>query len=356
MDEGGIGIRVLVCDSFYRIRDCKEGIALKKVYGSKIEFVLVKTTDRNDNEDKMPGMKVYRIDSTKDPIGQITKICKDEHIDVLHTHNYPDTYGFWGINIREKTGIPVVHECHDIGYYNTSASNAQLSELVMRGVDKIISVGEGMNDYLESKYHVGNKCHIVYAYPNKDMLPAVSSKVPTKYYHGVYQGGINLTFVKDSHYNHRYYKEVFGKLVAQGLKISVYPARPMKGDYGMLNVNFKSHIPDIKKLYSAISKFSFGFVGYNKTPSDVMDIAAPNKLFEFLSCGLPILAMDYNRIGKFVRENNVGVVVDKGTLKLPSKFHERMAEAKKNVLKRRKEFIMEKQAPAIYKLYRDVIG
>lgn len=330
-------------------------VALKEVYGNKINFVLIKTIPRIDNEKLVPGLKVYHINSQKNPIGQVMKICRKHKIDILHTHNYPDTYGFWGIKARDKLKIPVVHECHDIGYHNTSPGNAQLSGIVMKGVDKIITVGPGMSSYLETKYKVGKKCHIVYAYPNRSLLPSIKNVVPTKYYNGVYQGGINPSVVKGSSYNHRYYGNIFKKLSDQGLNMEVYPAKPVKYHYNIKNVTFKKTIPSIKTLYHTLMDYSFGFVGYNPTPSTVMDIADPNKIYEYLSVGLPVLVMDYTRIADFVRANGFGIVIDKNTLKIPKEFHERMAVAKKNVLKRRGEHVMERQAMAIYKMYQGLL-
>lgn len=349
-------MRILIVDSFFRIRDLKLVHSLKEVYGKKIDFVLAKTTDRTDNEKYIPKMKVYRIDSRNKPIDQLIQICKKHKINVLHTHNYPDTYGFWGLKVRDKLKIPVVHECHDIGYHNTSASSAQLSDIVMKGVDQIVTVGPGMNDYLEKRYKVGNKCNIVYAYPNKAFLPKIKETVPDKYYNGVYQGGINMAVVEGSPYNHRYYGGIFKRLSEQGLKIDVYPARPMKRGYNINNVRFKNNIPDIKDLYSAISRYSFEFVGYNPTPSEVLNMAYPNKQFEAIGCGIPLLAMDYDRIASFVRDNGFGIVIDKHTLKLSGGFHDKMKEAKKMVLKRRTEYTMEKQAPAIYEMYQEALN
>jgi glycosyltransferase involved in cell wall biosynthesis len=350
-------IKVAMLDSTVRIRNTKEIIAMKEVYGDEVDFIFIKTTPKPGHQHKIPGLKVIWLDPKMTPMQKhLEDFCKQFNIDLLHTHNYPDTYGQWGINIREKLGIPVVHECHDIGYHYATSEQNHVSKVVMNGVDKIISVSQGMTDYLHKQYGINeNKCTIIYPYANRKFIPTKMSTLSSGCNRLVYQGGVSLINNETGKYNHRFYKNIFTSLSRQKLRLDVYPAHPeMKpGNYGAFVI--KRHIPDISNLYHTLSLYDFGFVGYHKTQSAVMDLAMPNKLFEYIACGLPILAMDYKLISEFVKVNNFGAVISKSNLILPREFKKIMINAKMNVLKRRSEFIMENQIHKLKEVYESVL-
>jgi len=349
-------LKIGMIDSSVRIRDMKEMVALKEIYGNEIQFHFFKTLNIPGHESKVPGIKVVYIDPNKPPMQKrILNLCKNRKIDLLHTHNYPDNYGKWGLNIRDELGIPVVHECHDIGYENVKPAAANLTSVVMKRVDKIITVSSGMTDYLHKMYNVKNKCTIIYPYPNKRFVPKKLHSIRKNCSMGVYQGGINFTNNPSGKYNHRYYKKIFIKIVNQGMTIDVYPAHNSNATYGHPYIKFKRSIANIGKLYRVLANYDWGFLGYNQTKSKVMDIAMPNKLFEYIACGIPVIAMNYNLIGRFINNNKFGIVLNKKTLAMPKNKNQLLINAKKNVVKRRMEFVMEEQAEKIMNIYRSVL-
>ena len=349
-------ITIGIIDSSVRIRDMKEIHALKEKYGNEIDFIFMKTTQNPGHQSKIPGLNVIWLDPKITPmVKNVENICKKYNVDILHTHNYPDNYGNWGLQIRDSIGIPVVHECHDIGYEYASAEADKVTEHVMKNVNKIITVSSGMDEYLDKRYGVKDKCTIIYPYPNQKLLPIKMRSMSPECNRMVYQGGLSLNDAPTSKYNHRFYKNIFNTLGRQRLKIEVYPAHPETKPTNHGYFIIRSHVPDISKLYTILTQYDFGFVGYHKTKSEVMDIAMPNKLFEYIACGLPILGMDYDLISKFVTDNKFGVIINKNSLSLPKDFKQQMIDAKMNVLKRRSEFIMENQIHKLKEVYDSVL-
>lgn len=340
-------------DRFIRIRDFKEIKALK----GKANIIFMKTTSNKQNDLSW----IKTIEGVKE--GDVADICKREGIQALHTHGTnTDMFGKWGIDARKATKIPVIHECHDAitCYEGCSTENARLEIEVLKGADALIVVSPDMLKYYDDQYNVGKKCAIIYAYPNKDMLPSFSRVIPKSFTNCVYQGGI-LDFREGSPGNHRYYKKIFSRLTEQGINIDVYPSSGINRQAAAweLAENNKirgmQHIPDVRQLYETLSHYHFGFVGYHRTESiKLLDMALPNKLFEYICCGIPVLVMDYSSIADFVQHHGFGIVVG-DDMRLPEDFNEQMYHAKKLVMSGRSKFTMESQAETLLELYRGLI-
>ncbi len=335
-------MRVCVMDVRCRIRDLKQ----MKAFGNDIDYVFCGFSGDKINMNYLPNVKFYKVTNAT----ELKKVVKKESIDVLHTHNYPDTYGNWGLEIKKSTGVPVVHEVHDMAYENASRESINLEKKVLKNVDGIISVSNGMRKLIKKKH--GRNSTIIYAYPPKAFLP--EPRKTNKFKRCIYQGGIRNTSTAGGKYNHRYYYNIFKKLASQGISIDIYPASPMSGR-SYPGVNFRKYIKGIPKLYRTIASYDFAFVGYNKTNSGVMDIAAPNKMFESWASGVPTIVIDYKNLERLVKQTGCGVLVNKDTLSLPLQFQKKMMKAKETVMKNRMEFVMEKQKKKMLNLYRSVI-
>ena len=194
-------MKVGVVDSKCRIRDLKVMFALK----DDVDFVFMGTTTNKANLNFLPKVNHYYVRGPKD----IMKVCKKERIDVLHTHNFPDTYGEWAMRVRGVLSIPFVHEVHDMAYENTPISARKLEKKVLSNADALIVVGKNMQSLIKKKYNV--KSVVVYAYPNKPLLPE-PKPWSGRCKWGVYQGGIRNLEVKNSKFNHRFYRDIFRKL------------------------------------------------------------------------------------------------------------------------------------------------
>jgi glycosyltransferase involved in cell wall biosynthesis len=80
----------------------------------------------------------------------------------------------------------------------------------------------------------------------------------------------------------------------------------------------------------------------------------PNKLFEYLAAGLPILVYGADEVAEFVSKHEVGVVVDK--LEDIPKVYDEWPKYKKRVLEKRELFHVDTQAPAIKGVYEKLLG
>ncbi|HEX2063384.1 MAG TPA: hypothetical protein VHE80_03070, partial [Acidimicrobiales bacterium] len=58
----------------------------------------------------------------------------------------------------------------------------------------------------------------------------------------------------------------------------------------------------------ALTGYDFGWAGFNASVNRAhIDTALPNKAFDYLGCGLPILILDHRALGRLVDEHGVGL-------------------------------------------------
>jgi len=336
--------RVLVIDFFMRIRDFKQAYALNTRPRNGIQLSLARTTRRDDNLALLPGMTVYDTDSDLTNIADIITKVKP---DVIHTHADGHAYKLLRRGLAGPGKCKLVHECHDpaSAYHGKPQDVKDRERIVMNKVDNVVCVSPEMQTYLDKLYGIASKCRIIYSYPNAKLIPKrVPGKPKKRIISGVYQGGMGTY-----KHHHRYYRDIFAKLTAQGLCMDTYSSHG-DIDYKLRGVTNRPFIGNIQKLYSTLSAYDFGFVGFNAVSKPLLHMARPNKLYEYIGAGLPLLAMDYQAMKKFITNQGFGVVLDPD-LKLPPDFQDRMVQARKNVRKSRHKFTMESQLSTIEELY-----
>jgi len=351
-------ITVAHMDLSCRIRDTKEILAMFHTYPKGIRYIMFTTGKRPGNKIKVPWLPIYKL-GKHDRVNEIRRICKKEHVDIFHPHNVPvprvlDGFGIIGKKLRNKTGIPFVFNVHDAGYDHIPVNVRKVSAEVYHSADKLITVGKMMSEFLVDAYGVDpKKCFELYSLPNRKFLPDIKP-MSGCYNRCVYEGGVKPHITKD-YFNHRYYADIFHRLVKQGISVNVYPTKNANWRYPVPGVRFMPKVSGIDNLYKTLAGYDFGFSGFYNSGGPFLDFAMPNKLFEYVGSGIPVLAMDYKSIGDWVRKNQFGVVIDKNTLKLPPGWKGTMIKAKQNVMKNRGMFTMEKQMKGLLKMYQGML-
>jgi glycosyltransferase involved in cell wall biosynthesis len=123
----------------------------------------------------------------------------------------------------------------------------------------------------------------------------------------VYQGTISTN---GGHYDLR---GIFEALVNEGMTLDVYPNRVVDEYYDLAErlpgLTLREPRPPAEMLRD-LPRFDFGWAGFNAELNRAhLDTALPNKVFEYLACGLPVLAFPHRAIRHFLRERGLGIVV-----------------------------------------------
>jgi len=125
----------------------------------------------------------------------------------------------------------------------------------------------------------------------------------------VYQGTLSTN---GGHYDLR---DLFLGVVAQGVSLDVYPARPCPAYEELAattqGMRVHEHL-EPSKLLQELAAYDFGLAAFNATLNGAhLDTVLPNKLFEYLGCGLPVLTLRHRALDRFVSEHGVGLVLDR---------------------------------------------
>lgn len=232
--------------------------------------------------------------------------------DIVHCHNEPDQLSVAAL----ACDVPVVHDTHDLISlrHGDNQTLRYFEGIANRGASGRVYVSDYQMEMAHRIYKTDlSKSIVVPNYALKKMIPSRSLPKISEdngQIHIVYEGSLSL--VPNSH---RYYWPIFRDLASQGLNIHIYPA--------FHNLKFESicnavnglhyHYPvSPEKIVYEMSQYDFGIVPFIVTSENNkhLESAMPNKLFEYLAAGLPVIARNLYSIRKFFEKFSAGILYD----------------------------------------------
>lgn len=299
-------------------------------------------------------------------IGQLHNFIKlhAKDTDIFHVHNEPS----WPVAlVKETCDVPVVLDVHDSFLARVTPEEAE--EKIAKGKEVVRITAEERNNFqladalvFPGKYFAElvsgefglNQPSIIlpsymprrmYRYNSQDWLGGL-----------VYEGKVQLNTDDKASFGFRYcnYKALAEKCHEIGIDFHLYGGREDKEFMGVYNDIAFVHKPMVfDELVKNIARHDWGLVG-NIVPTSEWDVAMPNKLFEYIAAGVPVVAINAKECGEFVREHGVGIEV-KSLEELAQRWGEHV-EVRKNLYKVRAKFSMNKNISALEELYDRVLG
>jgi glycosyltransferase involved in cell wall biosynthesis len=286
------------------------------------------------------------------------------NISLIHSQNAPD---FLTVSaIIALNDVPIIHGNQDTislretPYYPGADVEKQLVDerVANEDCDARIHVTEEMRTYINEKY--GSKRDVVFCnYVSDSMMPTsfkekLSEK--DKKVHIVYEG--TLASLEGDHYD---LQQIFKDIASYGMHIHIYDSHSNK-DYQKLAegdgfIHYHGHL-DPRNLFREMTQYDFGWSGFNVAKNKAhMDVALPNKTFEYLACGLPVLSFPHEAQKKFLLKHGVGLVF-KDLEEMQEKLanNELARKIHKNVLWKRSWFTVERNIHKITELYYQTIS
>jgi len=292
--------------------------------------------------------------------GDIKKLVKATKPSVIHSHNAPDSLTIAAVDAVEHE-VPVIHDSHEAlslrktCYYASDDETKVLDEypsqerIANEKSDGRIYVTEGIRDYIQQRYSVDRSKDIVfYSYVCESMVPSrLRKKLSEKdgQIHIVYIGTVT-SLIEDSHYDLR---EIFREIAARDIHLHMYVSiwgtrdkayQRMAEDNEF--IHYHGHL-DQRTLLDEITQYDYGWAGFNTNDKNIshLDVALPNKAFEYVACGLPVLAFPHKTLKRFIERNMVGLIFD-DIEEMASKLKEDEMESITNrVLDSRHKFTVE---------------
>lgn len=306
--------------------------------------------------------KFVRLDSGR-LREELRRLVKRFSIELIHSQNAPDTLTRAAVEAIDE--VPIIHENQDTislrqtPYTPEGDLEEQLvdEKIANQMCDARIHVSHGLLDYIRVKY--GPKEEIVfYNYISKSLVPCSFKRKLSERDGGVhiaYEG--TLSSFPGDHYD---LKDIFKDLARHGYHIHVYDSHNNR-DYDQLaethdSIHYHGHA-DPRELLCEMTQYDYGWAGFNAAKNqEHLDVALPNKLFEYLAAGLPVLSFPHKTQKEFIEANEVGLVFED-----IDEFDDKVKEPltleriRNNVLQKRYAFTMEANIGRILNLYHHLV-
>ena len=143
-------------------------------------------------------------------------------------------------------------------------------------------------------------------------------------------------------------------------QVHIYPSRD-NSDYQILANTVRNIVyhPSLapEQLFEEITQYDFGWAGFNDTLNKVhLDTVLPNKLFEYIACGLPVISFAHEALKSFLVTYGVGLVIDSVSGLADRLQAPEAVVVRKNVQQLRWNFTVEANLELIVNIYRQLNG
>jgi glycosyltransferase involved in cell wall biosynthesis len=246
-----------------------------------------------------------------DLAGDLERVITEWEPDLVHSHNLPDLLTVLAL---EVTDVPVIHDVHDMQSLRSTpyedgfpdpGDAAELERAAVEGCAGLITVSDVLLGELAARYGLPAHTRVHPNYALAGHLPAVLPEPAGGPPRLVYQGTLSSS---GGHYD---LHDIFARIAAQGIALHVYPAREAPSYRSIEGVTVHDPLSPAD-LMAALPSYDFGWAGFNaKLNAAHLDTALPNKAFEYVGCGLPVITLRHRALARLVEEEGIGVALDR---------------------------------------------
>lgn len=243
----------------------------------------------------------------------VLDFISNSDFDIVHCSNEPDIL----VNIVQKSNKPVVADTHDM---QSIRSDIGIETLVLEYLANVNSDGimytsaYGAN-VAKNKYRLDEK-EIIFVnnlVMEQDSIPQILPKLSSTDHkiHCVYEGGV----VGDDKDSHRFFDDMWRMITDAGVHIHFYSPSDIAYCKRLENISDFIHYEGSvsgEKLIREMTKYDCGLAVYNSVDSNrvLLEGASPNKVYEYISAGIPVITAGINSLKDFVERYHVGMELD----------------------------------------------
>lgn len=240
--------------------------------------------------------------------------------DIIHCHNEPNYHIVDAIRAN-KFNKPVIFDVHDLTSSRTGRINHrekyayQFSDFILHVSPEFIQIGE---DYFGKR-----PANFLYSSTSEqNIIEKPRQTLDTGEIHFAYQGGIyDPQWAGKLKYSYRNYLQIFREILEEGHHLHVFTQVPLSRlpSYAELTNTFsRFHFQGYSEYTTLLEKLSrcdIGIAGFNpanmtSAARQYLNGAIGNKLFDYLSAGLPVVVTNAVAMARFVSEYRCGAVKD----------------------------------------------
>ena len=238
---------------------------------------------------------------------------------LIHSHNLPDSLTVLALEVTKRR-IPVIHDVHDLqslrrtpyehGFPEPS-DPLELERQAVEGSAALVTVSDELLAEIGARHRLPARTLAFANYALARDLPANLPRRPPRRagpMRVVYQGTLSTN---GGHYDLR---RLFEEIAAEDVELDVFPSRPVPAyeELARRHATIRLHrTVDPRRLLRELPRYDFGWAGFNETLNRAhLDTVLPNKVYEYLGCGLPVLTLRHRALSRFVDETGVGLSLD----------------------------------------------
>jgi glycosyltransferase involved in cell wall biosynthesis len=255
-------------------------------------------------------------DLRSDPTKGLRAAVGEFRPDLVHSHNLPDSLTVVALELLAGR-IPVIHDVHDLqslrrtpyehGFPEPGEPLA-LEQFAVEQSSALVAVSDELLDEIRARYRVTAPTLAFANYALRRDLPRLLPPPERGNGHPlrlVYQGTLSTN---GGHYDLR---EIFRALVGEGTFLDIYPSRgvPMYAGLATELSGLRVH-PTLSpsRLLAVLPEYDFGWAGFNSALNGAhLDTCLPNKVYEYVGCGLPVLTFGHRALARLVGEGGLGL-------------------------------------------------
>lgn len=257
---------------------------------------------------KLPYKKIMSIDSLKNGVNFVN----ESNYDLIYSCNEPD----YLTALFSNTNKPIIHDCHDMMSLRGNISTEQLVHeyIANSNCDGNVYVTRFVKSIAEQIFDIHQKPTLILDnYVLKNQIPKKKHNKLSNTdnaIHCVYEGGI--TNIEN---HHRCIEPIFMMLANRQVHVHYYSVFEHEYYHTLSNQSEFLHYEGVKEpneLIEEMTKYDIGLtvLNVNDRNKTFLDTTFPNKAWEYLAAGLPILFSDLNSFHAFLKQHSVGEIIN----------------------------------------------
>ena len=353
--------------------DCYPELKIVRLPLDKELSLIRSTTGLNDTVDSIDWSKIFHL------YNLFINEALGYKADIYVAHDLPQLPV--AINLGRANNAYVVYDTHELYPHQLTFGKKrtndyeQIEDFLIQYVDKVITVNESAAKFLSLRYKIDEPEVILNSPPldptqlpnSKNDLIRKALQLDEKSKILLYQGGVART--KNDVRNLE--KLVFAMKLVNDKNIKLVYMGPKGNDFdglieltkkeGLFGKTFFYHeaVPQTELLEYTISA-DVGIIPYPHVDFNSY-FCTPNKLFEFLVVGLPILGNDSPELNRFIKQNKIGLTYPMRTVEdiaeaINSFFSKNIDDYKENGKELYKKYLWNVQGEKIKIIYKELFS
>ncbi len=287
--------------------------------------------------------------------------------DVFHCHNEPS----WFVTmVKEFSNKPVILDVHDSFLARVKIEEADELEKTQKPpvrvtveernnfqiADGLVFPGQRFRELVSNEFKLKQPALTLPSYCSKRV-----QMYDCKEWLGglVYEGRIDLkeeikiSPVINHGFQYDDYEEFAKKAKELGIDFHLYGRSDEEFMKVYKDLAIVQKPQPYQKLMMKLSRHDWGLVG-NLHPTSEWEIAFPNKMFEYISACVPVVAINAKECEEFLVKEGIGISV-KSLEELTHRWSEH-TEIRKTLIKKRQKYVMDNHIGELENFYEDIIG